>query len=32
MTDLTNLKINERSNIEHPNLRVTKVGNNNSEN
>ena len=32
MADVSNLKINERSNVERPNLRVTKIGNENCEN
>ena len=31
MSDVANLKINERSNVEHPNLRVIKIGHKNSE-
>ena len=29
MVDVSNLKINERSNVERPKLRVTKIGNEN---
>ena len=29
MADVSNLKINERSNVERPNLRVTEIGNKN---
>ena len=29
MVDVSNLKINKRWNVERPNLRVTKIGNNN---
>ena len=32
MADVLNLKINERANVEPPNLRVTKIGNKNWEN
>ena len=32
MADISNLKINERSNIERPNLRVTEIGDKNWEN
>ena len=31
MADVSNLKINERSNVERPNLRVTKIANKNWE-
>ena len=31
MVDVSNLKINERSNVERPKLRVTKIGNENWE-
>ena len=31
MVDISNLKINERSNVERPNLRVTEIGNKNWE-
>ena len=30
MSNVANLKIKERSNVEHPNLRVTKIENKNS--
>ena len=29
MADVSNLKINERSNVERSNLRVTRIGNKN---
>ena len=32
MADISNLKINERSNVERPNLRDTETGNKNWEN
>ena len=32
MADVSNLKINEWSNIERPNLQVTKIGNENWQN
>ena len=32
MADVLNLKINERSNVERPNIRVTEMGNKNEEN
>ena len=31
MADISNLKINERSNVEQPNLRVTTIDNENGE-
>ena len=31
MLDISNLIINERSNVEHTNLRVNKIGNKHSE-
>ena len=31
MSDVSNLKINEFSNVEHPTSRVTKIGNKNSK-
>ena len=32
MGDVSNLKINENSNVERPNLRVTTIGNENCDN
>ena len=32
MADVSNLKINERTNVERLNLRVAKIGNKNCEN
>ena len=29
MVDISNFEMNERSNVEQPNLRVTKIGNKN---
>ena len=31
ISDVSNLKINERSSVERPNLRITKTGDKNSE-
>ena len=31
MANVSNLRINQRSNVERPNLRVTKIGNKNLE-
>ena len=32
MANVSNLRINQRSNVERPNLQVTKIGNKNREN
>ena len=32
MADVSNLRINQRSNVEWPNFRITRIGNKNLEN